>query len=75
MTLDQEYFDSVNMDVVKRKYYEADKVDELLGEIRLRAESTNRENAELRGELDLLRPHGEVVLDLVVQPLAVEKHL
>ena len=30
MTLDQEYFDSVNMEVVKRKYYEADKVNAVL---------------------------------------------
>ncbi len=66
MELDQEYFDSVNMDVVKRKYYEADKVNAVLGEIRRRAESTNRENAQLRGELDAFRGQKAEIGDMLL---------
>ena len=55
MAMEQDPFDAVKMDVVKRKYYEVDKVNALLGEIRQRAESTNEENAKLRRELDVFR--------------------
>ena len=66
LTLDQEYFDSVNMEVVKRKYYEADKVNAVLREIRSRAESTNRENARLRGEVEAFRGQKAEIGDMLV---------
>ena len=38
MALDKEFFDSVNIDVVKKKYYNANKVNALLGNIQQQAE-------------------------------------
>ena len=39
MALDKEFFDSVNIDVVKKKYYNANKVNALLGNIQQQAET------------------------------------
>ena len=75
VTLDQEFFKSSKLDVVKRKYYEADKVDELLGEIRLRAESTNRENAELRGELEAFRGQKAEIGDMLLSARSLARHI
>lgn len=52
MALDKEFFDSINIDLVKKKYYNANKVRALLDEIRTQAEALNAENAKLRAELD-----------------------
>ena len=51
MALDAEYFDSIYIEVVKKKYYEAAKVQQVFGEIRRQAEALNAENARLRQEL------------------------
>ena len=37
MALDKEFFESVNIDVVKKKYYNANKVNTLLGSIQEQA--------------------------------------
>ena len=39
MALDKEFFDSVNIDVVKKKYYNANKVNALLSNIQQQAET------------------------------------
>ena len=52
MALDKEYFDSINIDVVKKKYYNANKVHAVLDEIREEAERLNAENAQLRAKLN-----------------------
>ena len=75
MALDREFFQSSKLDVVKRKYYEADKVDELLGEIRLRAESSNRENAELRSELEAFRGQKAEIGDMLLSARSLARHI
>ena len=52
MALDAEYFDSIYIDVVKKKYYNAAEVQAVFEEIRRRAEELNEENARLRRELE-----------------------
>ena len=52
MALDAEYFDSIYIEVVKRKYYDAAKVQAVFEDIRRRAEELNEENARLRRELE-----------------------
>ena len=51
MALDAEYFDSIYIEVVKKKYYSAAKVQEVFEDIRRRAEALNAENERLRREL------------------------
>lgn len=51
MALDAEFFDSIYIEVVKKKYYEAAKVQQVFEEIRRRAEELNAENEDLRREL------------------------
>ena len=52
MALDAAYFDSIYIAVVKRKYYDAAKVQAVFEDIRRRAEELNEENARLRRELE-----------------------
>lgn len=51
MALDAEYFDSIYIDVVRKKYYNAGKVQAVFADIRTRAEALNTENEELRRQL------------------------
>lgn len=51
MALDAEYFDSIYIDVVKKKYYNANKVQAVFADIRAQAEALNAENEELRRRL------------------------
>ena len=52
MALDAAYFDSIYIEVVEKKYYEAAKVQAGCEDIRRRAEELNEENARLRRELE-----------------------
>lgn len=54
MALDRDYFDAINIDLVKKKYYNANKVNAVLDDIREKALSLNEENARMRAELDVL---------------------
>lgn len=70
MALDKEYFDSIHIDVVKKKYYNANKVEAVFSDIRARAEALSAENERLRAQLDLLNGKkaeiGEAVLSAQV---------
>lgn len=48
MALNKEYFDSINIEVVKKKYYNANKVNAVFDDIRRQAEALEAENALLR---------------------------
>ena len=54
MTLDKEYFDSINIELVKKKYYNANKVNAAFEEIKRRALTLTEENAALRKQLEVL---------------------
>ena len=51
MALDAEYFDLIYIDVVKKKYYNAGKVQAVFEDIRRQAEALNAENESLRRQL------------------------
>lgn len=51
MALDAEYFDSIYIDVVKKKYYNAGKVQAVFADIRRQAEELTAENERLRRQL------------------------
>lgn len=54
MALDREYFDSINIELVKSKYYDADKVKAVLEDIRQQAQELIEENARLKSQLNEL---------------------
>lgn len=54
MALDREYFDAISIDVVKKKYYNANKVNAVLMDIREKALALTEENMSLRAQLDVL---------------------
>ena len=51
MALDQAYFDAIHIDVVKRKYYNANKVEAVFADIRRQAQALQDENEALRRQL------------------------
>ena len=78
MALDKDYFDSIQIDVVKKKYYNANKVEAVFSDIRRQAEALMEENAELRrrlrGQDDRRAELGEAVYSAQeVYRLIVEK--
>ncbi len=52
MALDQEYFDAIHIDVVKKKYYNAGKVEAVLEDIRQQAAALTEENRRLHDLLE-----------------------
>lgn len=50
MSLNQDYFDSIQIELIKKKYYDANKVDAILAELRHEAVSLQQENARLQEE-------------------------
>lgn len=54
MALDKEYFDSIQIDLVKKKYYNANKVHAVFDDIRRQAEAMNAELEALRSQLGSL---------------------
>ena len=54
MALNQAFFDAIDIEVVKKKYYNANKVNALLDDIRAQAFALSEENASLREQLRIL---------------------
>lgn len=67
MALDAAYFDAIHIDLVKKKYYNANKVHAVLEEIRRQAVVLEEENALLRRQLAEITTRraeaGDIVLD------------
>ena len=49
--LDKSYFNSIRLDTIRKKYYDADTVDRLLVDIRSKADTMNREYIEMKAGL------------------------
>ena len=71
MALDKEYFDSIHIDTVKKKYYNANKVDAVLGDIRAQALAMASENASMRSELDAKNSRTYEVGDAIISANAL----
>ena len=54
MALNKEYFDAIQIDVVKKKYYNANKVEAVLADIRRQAAELTAENERMRQALSAL---------------------
>lgn len=75
MALDSNFFDSINIDVVKKKYYNANKVNALLEDIRTQAEALTAENADMRRQLDVLSGQKENISDAILSARAISQHI
>ncbi len=75
MALDKEFFDSVNIDVVKKKYYNANKVNALLENIQRQAETMGQENELLRTQLEALNGQKTEIGDTLLSARALAKKI
>lgn len=73
MALDKEYFDSINIDVVKKKYYNANKVNALLEDIRSQAEALSEENVLLKAQLKEICQHKDQIGDTLLTAQATAR--
>ena len=71
MALDKEYFDSIHIDVVKKKYYNANKVEAVFKDIRTQAEVLQEENLRMRAELEALNEKKAEIGDAVLSAQAI----
>ncbi len=75
MALDNEFFDSISIDVVKKKYYNANKVHALLDDIRAQAAALNAENAALKEQLSSLNGQKSEIGDTLMSAQAIAKQI
>ncbi len=75
MALDNEFFDSISIDVVKKKYYNANKVHALLDDIRAQAAALNAENAALKEQLSNLNGQKSEIGDTLMSAQAIAKQI
>lgn len=75
MALDKEYFDSIHIDVVKKKYYNANKVEAVFKEIRTQAEALQEENLRMRAELDALNGKKAEIGDAVLSAQVIYRDI
>ncbi|MBQ3210699.1 MAG: hypothetical protein IJB09_04335 [Oscillospiraceae bacterium] len=66
MSLTKEFFDNIQIELVKRKYYNSNKVDALINDIRCRARVLMEENARLSAELDTYTSQKAQIADAVM---------
>ena len=55
MALNREYFDAIHIDVVKKKYYNANKVEAIFNDIREQAIAMYEENLAMKAQLDAFK--------------------
>ncbi|MBR1457039.1 MAG: hypothetical protein IJ594_07775 [Oscillospiraceae bacterium] len=75
MALDKEYFDAIHIDVVKKKYYNANKVEAVFADIRQQAAELLEENARLRQELSAVNARKEDLGDAAVSAQAIYQRI
>lgn len=75
MALDQKYFDSIGIDVVKKKYYNANKVNAVLEDIRSQALRIEEENRSLREQLEALSSRKEEIGDAILSAKTVSQEI
>lgn len=75
MALDKEYFDSIHIDVVKKKYYNANKVEAVFKDIRAQAEALQEENLRMRAELEALNGKKAEIGDAVLSAQTIYRDI
>ena len=75
MALDKEYFDAIHIDVVKKKYYNANKVEAVLQDIRQQALALSEENALLHRQLALLNGQKNEIGDALLSAKTISQQI
>ena len=75
MALDKAYFDAVHIDVVKKKYYNANKVNALLEDIRGQAEALEAENGTLKAQLGEISRRRDEIGDTLLTAQAAARDI
>ena len=75
MALDKEYFDAIHIDVVKKKYYNANKVEAVLQDIRQQALALSEENALLHRQLALLNGQKNEIGDALLSAKTISQQM
>lgn len=75
MALDQAYFDGIHIDVAKKKYYNANKVEAVLEDIRGQALALQAENDQLRRQMEELRGSKDVIGDALVSAKTIAQQI
>lgn len=75
MALNNEYFDNINIEVVKKKYYNANKVGALLDDIRAQAAALSQENELLREQLQQLNNQKSEIGDTLMSAQSLAKQI
>jgi len=75
MALNQEYFDAIHIDVVKKKYYNANKVEAVFKDIKEQALVLDEENRQLRAQLEVLNNKKFEIGDAVLSAQAIYREI
>ena len=75
MALDKDYFDAIHIDVVKKKYYNANKVEAVLQDIRQQALALSEENALLHRQLELLNGQKNEIGDALLSAKTISQQM
>ena len=75
MALDKEFFENIHIDVAKKKYYNANKVEAVMEEIRRQAEELNAENARLKEQLARQGDRREEVGETILSAQAIYRDI
>ncbi len=75
MALDKDYFDSIHIDIVKKKYYNANKVEAVLQDIRQQALALSEENALLRRQLETLNGQKNEIGDALLSAKTISQQI
>lgn len=75
MALDELLFELANLNVIKKRYYDVNKVNSLLNSIKRSAEETDKENKRLKEQLDELNGKRTQIADMLLEAQTMSKEI
>ncbi len=75
MALNREYFDAIHIDVVKKKYYNANKVEAIFNDIREQAIAMYEENLAMKAQLEAFKNCRVEISEAVLAAQALQKDI
>ena len=75
MALNREYFDEIHIDVVKKKYYNANKVEAIFNDIREQAIAMYEENLAMKAQLEAFKNCEVEITEAVLSAQALHKDI